>query len=1084
MVSSIKNLPSDVLNKLQSQVHVPTLSSAINELIQNSIDANASSINVVIDTQTLSFQITDDGEGISPSDMTQIGKEHFTSKIRSTADLQDITTYGFHGMALYSISSISQTTVLSKRKGYHGTRVIKLPNGPSLLFSSDKQYIDVRDQLISGEPFDVQGSGTMILVRNLMYNLPVRSNMAKCEPEYKIQNAIRELVLRLLINNPHISISVKQLTQSTKKLENVINYLGMTESKRPVDSYVNILRSIYGSVVPLNSLKSVILKYKSFVVEGVISRHPIKLKSIQFININKRRYMNPTLLKLINTLFRNSNFEPQDTAVTYVGRPYTYYPMFIINVTGNANINDLIQDPSKCVHEATLHEIIDPLIMRVCKSFLIARGYMTKENNDNLPYLSNDKSSKDIKDGDVSTVTAQSDEFHANLILDSNVRAGCTNYSELQGRYDMVPTAKNVALFAKGNIAKPILKSRRSTETNKNSIITKISNAILDVPTEYTLSESYCNHEFYLNKEFKINKTDLLNCHVINQIDKKFILVKITSHKNRSNSELYILDQHAGDERIKLEQYLKKFVTDVITDTLYVQPINEMTIEVTVSEASMFEHYISELRRWGIYTRIERSEPTLKIDSISDELLNKCGTDTAFLKNVLLQHVNDLITNKRISLLSQLARQNRLLQNNNTNMDTWWQYINCIPAFYLEIFNSKACRSAIMFGDQLTKTECSLLIKNLGKCQQPFQCAHGRPSLVPISEIKAVNPTDTSSLTELLIIMTIDSPNNTPETLFNIRDTTWGGRSCFAVKDIPKNTVLLELSDKTGSSIQYEFRKEVCHYCFKYGNGYSMKFKIDKSHIGQLILQKQNLWLKSRLNKFRGAGLWFCSDECLHNYLSIPKIIELIEIYEILLDNYSKMQKRENPDDSMEKKLNSVEISQPIIDSMWEEIETQWIPSVNKTKITKRERFLPVISEDEYNCARFIADSLFNINSYEPGSSTMKSFWNLQSNELNKMKRFPILLHFQQLVFKTLYVLLPDRYRPQMTIPVFRHIMGSEYGNAFGIWQEDESVDSREYFGYWVFPKASYFNHSCAPNITKSRIGNKMYFTLNKDVET
>ena len=340
----------------------------------------------------------------------------------------------------------------------------------------------------------------------------------------------------------------------------------------------------------------------------------------------------------------------------------------------------------------------------------------------------------------------------------------------------------------------------------------------------------------------------------------------------------------------------------------------------------------------------------------------------------------------------------------------------------------------------------------------------------------------TTRSTRLLIAMTINSPHATPEILFDIRDTTWGGRSCFANKDIPKDTVLLELKDKTGSSIQYEFRKEVCHYCFKYSNGKSMKFKIDKSHIESLILPKQNTWLKSKLCKFRGAGLWFCSEECLHSYLSIPKIIDLIEIYEILLDNYSKMQKRENPDDSMEDKLNSVEISQPIIDAMWEYMETQWIPSVNKTKITKRERFLPVISEDEYNCSRFIADTLFHINSYDHESNTMKSFWNLQSNELNKMKRFPILLHFQQLVFKTLYILLPDTYKPHMTIPVFRHIMGSEYGNAFGIWQEDESVDSREYFGYWVFPRASYFNHSCAPNITKSRIGNTMYFTLNKDV--
>ena len=60
--------------------------------------------------------------------------------------------------------------------------------------------------------------------------------------------------------------------------------------------------------------------------------------------------------------------------------------------------------------------------------------------------------------------------------------------------------------------------------------------------------------------------------------------------------------------------------------------------------------------------------------------------------------------------------------------------------------------------------------------------------------------------------------------------------------------------------------------------------------------------------------------------------------------------------------------------------------------------------------------------------------------------------------------------------------MGSEYGNAFGIWQEGESVDNREFFGYRVVPRASYFNHSCIPNLTKRRDGTTMYFTLNRPV--
>ncbi|CAB4252709.1 Set6p KABA2_02S02574 [Maudiozyma barnettii] len=329
--------------------------------------------------------------------------------------------------------------------------------------------------------------------------------------------------------------------------------------------------------------------------------------------------------------------------------------------------------------------------------------------------------------------------------------------------------------------------------------------------------------------------------------------------------------------------------------------------------------------------------------------------------------------------------------------------------------------------------------------------------------------------------MTIDTPCCTVTPFYDIKDTPWGGRSCFATDDIQKNTVILEVNDTTGSSIQYEFRKEVCHYCFKYNNGKSMKFKIERTDI-EGFLSEDNKWLKSHLKKFRGAGLWFCSSDCMHSYLTIPQIIDLIEIYEILLDNYMNKLKKHNPDDDREAELNSVEISQPIIDSVWENIRIEWLPLIDTMKYTKREQYLPIISEDEYNWARFVSNTLFHLRTYNKDTETGKSFWNLQSNELNKMKQFPILLHFQQLVFKTLYILLPKTLRVDFCIETFRHIMGSEYGNVFGIWQEGETVDSRESLGHWVFPRASYFNHSCMPNITKSRNRNTMYFTLNEDV--
>ncbi|CCF59643.1 hypothetical protein KAFR_0H02340 [Kazachstania africana CBS 2517] len=318
--------------------------------------------------------------------------------------------------------------------------------------------------------------------------------------------------------------------------------------------------------------------------------------------------------------------------------------------------------------------------------------------------------------------------------------------------------------------------------------------------------------------------------------------------------------------------------------------------------------------------------------------------------------------------------------------------------------------------------------------------------------------------------------------LFEIKQTAWGGRACFAKEDIPKGTRVLEIDDYTGSCVSYEFRKEVCCYCYAYSYGKTMKFKLDKTSVESLI-QMSNRKIDINMKKFQGAGLWFCSEECCGEFLHLPNIIDLIESYEILLTSFHSMLKRHNSDDDKEAELNSVTISKEIIDSQWDKITKSWILSIEKIKSSKRLNKLPVISEDEYSCCRFVCSSLYRLSNFSEDSLTMKSFQHLQSNELEKISKFPILLHFQESVFNTLYILLPNNLKCHLSTDSFRHILGSEYANSFGLWQEDESLESRECYGYWVLPRASYFNHSCDPNITKTRNGRIMDFILNRDVK-
>ncbi|KAH3678377.1 hypothetical protein WICMUC_001394 [Wickerhamomyces mucosus] len=300
--------------------------------------------------------------------------------------------------------------------------------------------------------------------------------------------------------------------------------------------------------------------------------------------------------------------------------------------------------------------------------------------------------------------------------------------------------------------------------------------------------------------------------------------------------------------------------------------------------------------------------------------------------------------------------------------------------------------------------------------------------------------------------------------LFDIMQTQYG-RACFATQDILAGTNVLITNAPFGSVVLYEFRKEVCSCCYRYKYGEYCKIKLTQS----------NPIVKKR--KFHGAGLWFCSEDCLNSYQNKENIDQLIETFDILLEHYQI--KAKNPIDHEE---FNPKISQQYIESYWKDIE-QWEHSIANMKKTKAMNQIPYLNDDEYTSARFVAQSLFN--TYQTHESLLL-YHNLQSNELQKISKFPILLKSQTLIYKFLKILLPEFLQPLLTTTSMRLLFGREYGNSFGIWQiiEDErdANENKEFLGYMLFPEASFFNHSCSPNVRKFRKGNRMYFETTQDI--
>ena len=160
--------------------------SAVKELIENSLDAGATEIEIYIEGGGKQLiKVVDNGSGIERDDMRAAFFPHATSKIKKAEDLDAITTLGFRGEALASIAVISRVELISVTEGNPAYKVVCIDGTPGAV-----------------EPAVLQ-KGTEICVRDLFYNTPVRANFLK--PEKKEEADITNFVTRYILGNPTIA---------------------------------------------------------------------------------------------------------------------------------------------------------------------------------------------------------------------------------------------------------------------------------------------------------------------------------------------------------------------------------------------------------------------------------------------------------------------------------------------------------------------------------------------------------------------------------------------------------------------------------------------------------------------------------------------------------------------------------------------------------------------------------------------------------------------------------------------------------------------------------------------------------------
>ena len=272
MPDIIQLLPDSIANQIAAGEVVQRPASAVKELVENSIDAGATKIRLVVkEAGKALLQVIDNGSGMSETDARMSLERHATSKIRKAEDLFTLYTMGFRGEALASIAAVSQME-LKTRKEANELGTLLVVEGSSI----KKQEAVACDK------------GTSIAIKNLFFNIPARRNFLKSNP-VELRHIIDEFQ-RLALARPDIAF---EFTQE----DDVIYDLPAAKLSQRV---VDLLGKGYQEQLAACSEETSLVKVSGYVGRPASAK---KTRGEQFIFVNKRFVKNNYLAHAVSSAY-------------------------------------------------------------------------------------------------------------------------------------------------------------------------------------------------------------------------------------------------------------------------------------------------------------------------------------------------------------------------------------------------------------------------------------------------------------------------------------------------------------------------------------------------------------------------------------------------------------------------------------------------------------------------------------------------------------------------------------------------------------------------------------------------------------
>ena len=524
-MATIHVLDETTINKIAAGEVVERPASVIKELIENSIDASATNIEVEIGDGGVAYmRITDNGIGMTEEDARLAILRHATSKIQHVEDLFDIASLGFRGEALASIASVSHFSLTTRKDDSDlGTR-ITVDGGT---FTDCIPY--------GAAP------GTTIEIRDLFYNTPARRKFLKTERTES--SKIQDIVGKLALSNPHISFKliiddrVAIITPGNGNIGDTVAALYGYKTKDDIFTVAYESDSIY--------------------IDGVVSK-PTLLKSTriwQTIIVNNRVISDKTIMKAIDNAY-------------HALLPKNGHPLVVLNITVPADMVDINVHPRKsevkfsddkiifkAVYHGILNALNNPLHERYERE---SSSYINGTVTNGIDFNTNnrDSNSSSSSDGNSTYNSYRTPSVVEDEMQSAEHIATAVDYDKVFGGrrtkgYEVMrsETTQFVEKLKTKGYTPPAPKA-----TYEQSSF--VDESFDSVPTAYT---SYTTEDI---EKFKSLSNDIRDGEVeertiqnsgflpMGQVASCYILAK-------KGDDLYIIDQHAAHERVRYDKLCK-----------------------------------------------------------------------------------------------------------------------------------------------------------------------------------------------------------------------------------------------------------------------------------------------------------------------------------------------------------------------------------------------------------------------------------------------------------------------------------------------------------------------------------------------